>query len=379
MAKEASDSKGFLSDIVNEWARNRAWDEEDDISELVSSSNAYFDEVNIEHIIIGDEKNDQFEFSFNGTLQGSHLGLDVPWNGDTIHFSAEGSIAYDKSTKEWKVSLASVVSSGLVDTFEVEHGIGERSDIFLMDCMYHPESTSVADLLEEVLEFGDKFWWRGHRNKGWSLKPGIARHSRNLSSLETELRLQFENQSMFLISQSNQLEIDQVNFLMQHHGLPTRLLDWSTSPLVALYFAVIDKDDKDDKDDYENKEGEGDGCLWVLDPRRLNNISGKSFPYDSKDETGVLFTEEHDKIYAIHAPYVDLRMKMQQSEFTVHGHNGALEQEVGVNQFLKKKIIIRHELKESIREHLKVFGITRAALFADMDNIAKFIKKDVLG
>lgn len=47
--------------------------------------------------------------------------------------------------------------------------------------------------------------------------------------------------------------------LMQHYGLPTRLLDWSRSPLVALYFAVSDESQCDK-----------DGCIWMLTPGKLN-------------------------------------------------------------------------------------------------------------
>ena len=375
MTKESRVSRDFLRDIVDDWVESHSWDAEDGISDLVSSSNAYFDEINIEHVIIGDERNGQFEFSFNGSLQGHHLDNDAMWSGDTIHFSADGIIVYDTKIKTWKVSFGSVTSSGLVDALDVELGIDGRADIYLMDGRYRRASESVEDLIAEISEFSSEYWWRGHRNQNWRLKPGIARYSRDSTSLETELRLKFENQSMFIASPSNQLGIAKINFLMQHHGLPTRLLDWSTSPLVALYFSAIDTSNRKNN---ENKEDETDGCLWVLDPRRLNNSNGTSFPYVSGDEAGVLFTEKHDKIYAIHAPYVDLRMKMQQSEFTVHGHNGALEREYGMNHFLVRKIIVKHELKERIRERLNIFGITRAALFADMDNIAKSIKKDVL-
>ena len=366
MTKETRVTKGSLGDIVNDWAVNRSWSADDDLFELVESSNFFFDDVIIEDVIIGDEKNSQCEFSFNGSLYGSPIDGGPSWSGDIIHFSVEGVLEYGNDGEGWKVLFASVTSSGVADADVVKQRISERADIFLLNYSYPPECRSVDELLKEISEFGDKYWWRGHGNKGWLLTPGIARHSKRSFSLETELRLEFENQSMFLVSPSSQLAIAKVNFLMQHHGLPTRLLDWSTSPLVALYFAVIDEKDTND------------ACLWMLDPRRLNNIGREPFPYISSDGNEELFAEGYDKILAIHAPYVDLRMKMQQSEFTVHGHYRALDVEDGVNLFLKKRITIRHELKAEIRERLKVLGVTRASLFPDMDSIAKFIKNDVL-
>jgi hypothetical protein len=52
-------------------------------------------------------------------------------------------------------------------------------------------------------------------------------------------------------------------FLMQHYGLPTRLLDWTESPLVALFFALAESSPKQ----------EHGPCVWILNPAELNRKS----------------------------------------------------------------------------------------------------------
>jgi len=151
--------------------------------------------------------------------------------------------------------------------------------------------------------------------------------------------------------------------LAQHHGLPTRLLDWTYSPLIALWFAVNEAPQKDSKGEFQN------GVVWIL--------SGevKDFRADT-EKYGPL----SNKITKFYRPkVVSRRISAQAGAFTVHKVNegGRIIKFENHGRYGKKlsKVIIPHSKFASIRSSLKMLGINNSTVFPDLDGFCKYLKR----
>jgi len=236
----------------------------------------------------------------------------------------------------------------------------------------------VADLVKHLKKDGtnkaESTWYRGHTDQSWKLESGYERLKKPPKeiSLVNEFR---QNANFLLDKHTPQNDFDWL-ILMQHYGVPTRLLDWSESPLVSLYFAVISE---------SRGSRQKDGALWVLEPGKLNkNTNSMDDPYIpafEEDEYMADFqTIKYDSgtsaglmpIAAI-ATRNNPRIQAQLGTFTISRSKIPIE-EVGDRSHVIKYTIPK-ESKAEIAEELKLLGLGKFQIFPELSSIGEKIKE----
>lgn len=242
-----------------------------------------------------------------------------------------------------------------------------------------------------------KPWFRGQSDSKKPPTPSILRHylgERREFNLATNFRL--KAQAYGPIPETDR--IDQWLILMQHHGVPTRLLDWTENPLAGLFFAVSKFVDKWE-DDIDSEPG-----VWVSNPHELNRLSFSdvgtfpntwtppaienfkmAFGTAGKDYYFNAETKEYFRCpptaypFAFLPSFIHARVAAQKSCFTIHGTDKSDFEVIGDStELVKSEFFLKYHIpKESVKPIIHGLfsrGVTFTSLFPDLDNLAKDLK-----
>ena len=169
--------------------------------------------------------------------------------------------------------------------------------------------------------------------------------------------------------------------LGQHHGLPTRLLDWTYSPYVALHFATQNLDRFDQ-----------DGAVLCLDYVRAHELLPDELRRRLTDEGANVFTTEllaeaapdlrdldregDPFVLLVEPPSFDARIVNQYALFAVLSRAGAsMENWAKAHPDLISRVIVPAELKWEVRDKLDQANMTERVLFPGLDGISRWLAR----
>jgi hypothetical protein len=170
--------------------------------------------------------------------------------------------------------------------------------------------------------------------------------------------------------------------LAKHHGLPTRLLDWTYSPYVAMHFAT-----------HKPQDFDVDAAIWCVDYRITNELLPKPFRTMLKKDDANIFTTEmlnrvatsleqfdamssDDFVLFFEPPSLDDRIVNQFALFSLPSSATlSLEELLQSRENTYRRLIIPASLKWEIRDKLDQANITERVLFPGLDGLSQWLKR----
>lgn len=231
--------------------------------------------------------------------------------------------------------------------------------------------TDLLTVLKKQRPSDQPVWFRGQSDFKWKLVPSVARFASAVNA-EFTLIKRFKQNALTFLTKRPTTEWDWL-FLMQHYGVPTRLLDWTESPLVAVYFAVSEEE-------YRDK----DGVIWCLLPKSLNENANYQpehsleLPFFDVDEQLKLYLpdaiakERNTKLKPLAAIAVreSPRMVAQLGAFTITHREQTPIDDVGDGSHIWR-LRIPKVAKKDLLDELALFSVNRLSLFPELTSVAE--------
>ena len=240
---------------------------------------------------------------------------------------------------------------------------------------------TFIELVKEISQFINtvtlhpNFLFRGQADNEWPLEPSFTRiiNRRKLNRKEA-LQLERECINKFSISALNLLPVKNTitllpqngkttfsewHVVMQHYSAPTRKLDWSCSPWVALYFACCEQEDSD-------------ASILIADFDKVVSEADKRLNETNTDFYALAFDPNSPDILHFEMAYnTNERLEAQQGRFSVCtnpliDHRKMIEDVGGLHE-----ITIPKAMKPEIMQELYKMNITAKTLYPGIDGLGK--------
>ena len=311
--------------------------------------------------------------------------------------------------KRWLLATLSYTSKLLYTFLDKdilkENGMGDIGQTTATSWTHLMELLYAGSWVAELNRYRSPFAFRGLADASWSLETSLIRLGGPIDVLEKHLLRNFRKYAHSYVKERDSLWF-WLTFA-QHHGLPTRLLDWTYSPYVALHFAT------DNLRHYDR-----DGVVWMADfvelhkflPRILSDVlalegsnvfttemltrlerpeidmSLHMFVVGVKKRVGGARTirtlEDFDALHKkeflvfFEPPSIDDRVVNQFALFSVLSNpNLLVDQWLAAHNKHVQKIIIPKELKPEVRDKLDQANITERVLFPGLDGLSTWLRR----
>jgi hypothetical protein len=256
------------------------------------------------------------------------------------------------------------------------------SNDIVATCWNHLIEEVYQDSWKPQLErFRSDYAFRGLSDCNYALENSFLRNCGEHPELEYHLLRNFRK-----YARTNNMDHTNTQLrslvLAQHHGLPTRLLDWTYSPFVAMHFATLN-----------TEKTNIDGVIWQVDFVKVNQLIPEPLQKLLTSEKCNAFTVEilESKFQTLHEldetlgpghvlffepPSLDDRIVNQFAFFSLMSNATAiLDEWLREHPELYRRIIIPAKIKWEIRDKLDQANITERVLFPGLDGLASWLKR----
>jgi hypothetical protein len=223
------------------------------------------------------------------------------------------------------------------------------------EIMRSETASNFLEFIEKVESFSDDselMLFRGQVEKG-NLLPSIARDNPSVDSTSEEKKLLKELRRMgSSILPRNDMDDWDLLVVAQHFGMKTRLLDWTSNPLAALFFACSDRK-------------EGDVYVYALDAGQFLS-EPKKCPFETGKTQVLRPTLNNPRIIAQHGWFTAHKFSRKTKKFVPIEKNNEIKKSVSEIRIPKDA---RRPLLKSLERH----GVSSWTLFPDLEGLCKYL------